>query len=434
MPTTLHMPALSPTMESGKLIRWLVEEGARVRSGDLLAEIETDKATMEFEAIDDGTVARLLVTAGSEDIKVNTPIAVLVAEDEEADATELADADPTPTPPEVPTVAGPPVGPEPASTSPEQVQAPVPDAPVGRRVLASPLARRLAHQRNLDLASLVGSGPHGRIVKADVLAAEHQGTPTTRQQGTIPATGGMTRAVIEKIYADRPHTLMSLDGMRRTVAQRLTESKQTVPHFYLRRTAVIDALLASRAAVNQRLEGTDTKLTINDFIVAAVAQALREVPAANAIWVEGAIMQFTACDVAVAVAVEGGLYTPVLRDAEQLSIRDISEAMTDLIARARSRELRPGEYVGGSCTISNLGMYGIDAFDAVINPPHSSILAVGAGRRQPVIDAAGSIGTATQMTLGLSVDHRVIDGAMAAHFLQSIANHIEAPILLTSGL
>jgi len=435
MPTTLHMPALSPTMESGKLGRWLVEEGVSVKSGDLLAEIETDKATMEFEAIDDGIIAKLLVAEGSEDIKVNTPIALLVEDGENYDPADLADpgpgaADPAPAPHDAPAAtAGMPTAPDPARPGP--VQSPDTDAPTGNRVLASPLARRLARQRNLDLASLQGTGPHGRIIKADVLAAVHRTAPTAGRPA--PDTGGMARSVIEKVYADRPNTLVELDGMRRTVAARLTESKQTVPHFYLRRTVAIDALLASRAAVNERLAAEGIKLSINDFIIGAVARALQEVPAANAIWVEGAIMRFSASDVAVAVAVEGGLYTPVLLDAECKSIRQISVEMKSLATRARNKALKPSEYVGGCCAISNLGMYGIEDFDAVINPPHSSILAVGAGTRQPVIDAAGSIGAATMMALGLSVDHRVIDGAVAAQFLQSIVSHIEAPILLAGG-
>ncbi|MCY4260472.1 MAG: pyruvate dehydrogenase complex dihydrolipoamide acetyltransferase [Rhodobacteraceae bacterium] len=440
MPNTLLMPALSPTMESGKLGRWLVPEGTRVQSGDLLAEIETDKATMEFEAIDDGILAKLLVADGAEDIKVNTPIAILVADGEEYDPAELTAADLVEANPPSPT----PVQHEPATDKasctedPPAIAASVPQDPAmktpssaaSRRIFASPLARRLAAQQHIDLASVQGSGPHGRIVKADILEAASRARTTESGPTGSPVSGGLSFSAIKAIYAKRSNTLLEIDGMRRTVAARLSESKQTVPHFYLRRTASLDALLASRTALNERLAADGIKVSINDFIIGAVAMALKEIPAANAIWAEGRIMQFTASDIAVAVAVEGGLYTPVLFDAETKSIREISVEMKDLATRARARSLKPDEYLGGCCAISNLGMYGIEDFDAVINPPHSSILAVGAGMRQPVIDASGSLGIATRAALNLSVDHRVIDGAAAAQFLNAIVSHIEAPILL----
>ena len=427
MPIILRMPALSPTMESGKLGRWLVEEGATVNAGDLLAEIETDKATMEFESADDGIVARLLVPDGTDDVKVNEPIAIIVDDGEELDpdTIDLSNSEDVQADDEKQDRND-----ESRSSSGQDENRVEPLQPTSR-LFASPLARRLAGQMGIDLATVRGSGPHGRIVKSDILKAEQKASRQDMATASRAMPDGMPIEMLEKIYQGRKASLVQLDGMRRTVAQRLTEAKQTVPHFYLRRSVHLDALLTSRSALNQRLADTGQKLSINDFIITAVARALQEVPAANCIWADGQVMQFEASDVAVAVAVKGGLYTPVILDAESKSVTRISAEMKDLATRARSGKLKPHEYVGGTCTISNLGMFGVEDFDAVINPPHSSILAVGAGLRQPVVDTGGSIAIATRMVMTLSVDHRVVDGAVGAEFLQSVVNHLEAPILLS---
>ena len=428
MPIIVRMPALSPTMESGTLGRWFVEEGATINAGDLLVEIETDKATMEFESIDDGIIARLLVPGGTDDVKVNEPIAIIVDDDEEfdPDTIDLSNSEDVSADDEK---QGRIDESRPSSGQDENRVEPLQPT---SRLFASPLARRLASQMGIDLATVRGSGPHARIVKSDILEAEQKASRQDMATTAKTMPGAMPIEMLEKIYHGRKVSLVQLDGMRRTVAQRLTESKQTVPHFYLRRSVHLDALLASRSALNQRLADTGQKLSINDFIITAVARALQEVPAANCIWADGQVMQFEASDVAVAVAVKGGLYTPVILDAESKSVTRISAEMKDLATRARSGKLKPNEYVGGTCTISNLGMFGVEDFDAVINPPHSSILAVGAGQRQPVVDTGGSIAIATRMAMTLSVDHRVVDGAVGAEFLQSVVNHLEAPILLSS--
>ncbi len=443
MPTEILMPALSPTMEEGTLARWLVKEGDTVAAGDLLAEIETDKATMEFEAVDEGTVGRILVAEGTEGVKVNTPIAVLLDEGESAD--DLPDSAPASggsAAPAEEAAPAPQAAPAPSSGGTDRLpDAPAPAAPAdaeGRRVFASPLARRIAAAKGLDLTRIEGSGPHGRIVRADVEAAEpsaatapeapREAAPKPAAAAAMP-TGPDAEQVL-KIYADRETEEIALDGMRRTVAQRLTEAKQTIPHFYLRREIRIDALLDLRKRLNADLEARGIKLSVNDFIIRASALALQEVPAANAVWAGDRILRLRPSDVAVAVAVEGGLFTPVIRDAETKSLSALSVEMKDLAARARDRKLAPQEYLGGSFAISNLGMYGIENFDAVINPPHGAILAVGAGIRKPVVDADGALATATVMSATLSVDHRVIDGALGAELLAAIVRHLESPLAM----
>jgi len=428
MPTEILMPALSPTMEEGTLAKWLVKEGDSVSSGDLIAEIETDKATMEFEASDDGTIGKLLVAEGTEGVKVNSPIATLLADGESADAAPAPTPAPaaTPTPPDAPVTAAP----TPA--------APPAKGPDGTRIFASPLARRIAADRGLDLAALKGSGPHGRIVKADVERAES--TPAAAPSAApAPATAapaaaamptGPSTDAIRKMYADRAHAEIPLDGMRKTIAARLTEAKQTIPHFYLRRDIRLDALMAFRADLNARLADRGVKLSVNDFIIKACALALQQVPAANAVWAGDRVLQLKPSDVAVAVAVEGGLFTPVLKDAETKALSALSAEMKDLAARARDRKLAPHEYVGGTFAISNLGMFGIDNFDAVINPPHGAILAVGAGVKKPVVGKDGELTTATVMSVTLSVDHRVIDGALGAQLLAAIVDNLENPIAM----
>ena len=429
MPTEILMPALSPTMEDGTLAKWLVKEGDTVSSGDIIAEIETDKATMEFEAVDEGVIGKILITEGSEGVKVNTPIAVLLEDGETADdmaksATAPTNAAAPETAPVVAPVAAAPAAPAPA--------APLQD---GARVFASPLARRIAADKGLDLTQINGSGPRGRIVKADVLSAT--ATTTTTPAASASASPAAASAItapsvsadaIAKLYADREYTEIPLDGMRKTIAARLTEAKQTIPHFYLRRDIRIDDLLSFRAQINKQLEPRGVKLSVNDFIIKACANALQAVPAANAVWAGDRVLQLTPSDVAVAVAIEGGLFTPVLKDADKKSLSALSSEMKDLAARARDKKLAPHEYQGGSFAISNLGMFGIDNFDAVINPPHGAILAVGAGVKKPVVSADGSLGVATVMSVTLSVDHRVIDGALGAQLLQSIVDGLENPM------
>ena len=427
MATEILMPALSPTMEEGTLAKWLVKEGDTVKSGQILAEIETDKATMEFEAVDEGMIGKLLVAEGTAGVKVNTPIAVM-AEDGQTAVTAPAPAKP---------VAAP------AAPVPAPVAAASPSAPVqtGARVFASPLARRIAAEKGLDLATVTGSGPHGRIVKADVegLAkpAPIAATPVAaaaavaQQASTAPAMAtGATAESIAKMFADRSYEVVQLDGMRKTIAARLTEAKQTIPHFYLRRSVQLDALLAFRETLNKQLGSRGIKLSVNDFLIKACAMALQQVPDANAVWAGDRIFRLKPSDVAVAVAIEGGLFTPVLRDAHQKSISTLSAEMKDLAARARTRKLAPHEYQGGSFAISNLGMFGIENFDAVINPPHGSILAVGAGLKTPVVGKDGAVTVATVMSMTLSVDHRVIDGALGADFLKAIIENLENPVAM----
>ncbi|MCP5036997.1 MAG: pyruvate dehydrogenase complex dihydrolipoamide acetyltransferase [Rhodobacteraceae bacterium] len=428
MPTEIHMPALSPTMEEGNLAKWLVNEGDSVAAGDLIAEIETDKAVMEFEAVDEGIIGKILVSDGSEGVKVGTVIAVLLEEGEEA-----GDIAPTsPAPVEVKskthTLDGPAVVDTPA------LAAPATSAKNGEaRVFASPLARRIAGEKGLDLGSITGSGPRGRIVKADLenAAAQPKPAPQTALTSTPAAAPTPVSAdAISRMYEGREYTEIPLNGMRKTIAARLTEAKQTIPHFYLRREIRLDALLKFRSQINAQLEKRGVKLSVNDFIIKASALALQQVPAANAVWAGDRLLQLTPSDVAVAVAIEGGLFTPVLQDADKKSLSQLSTEMKDLAGRAKERKLAPHEYQGGSFSISNLGMMGIDNFDAVINPPHGSILAVGAGAKKPVVDENGELAVATVMSVTLSCDHRVIDGALGAELLQAIKDNLENPIAM----
>ena len=426
MPTEILMPALSPTMEEGTLAKWLVKEGDTVSSGDLLAEIETDKATMEFEAVDEGTVGKLLIAEGTEGVKVNAPIAVLLEDGESADDIGTPSA-PAPAAPAAAAAEEAPVAAEKA--------APAPAAPVaasGDRVFASPLARRIAADKGLDLSAIKGSGPKGRIVKADVenaqpgAAASAPAAKADAPKTAAPAGPGAEQVMA--MFGDREYEEVSLDGMRKTIAARLGEAKQTIPHFYLRRDIELDALLKFRSTLNKQLEARGVKLSVNDFIIKACALALQAVPDANAVWAGDRILKLAPSDVAVAVAIEGGLFTPVLKDSHLKSLSALSAEMKDLATRARDRKLAPHEYQGGSFAISNLGMFGIDNFDAVINPPHGSILAVGAGVKKPVVKEDGELGVATVMSVTLSVDHRVIDGALGAEFLSAIKENLENPI------
>ncbi len=434
MPIEVLMPALSPTMEEGTLAKWLVKEGDTVSSGDLIAEIETDKATMEFEAVDEGVVGKIMVAEGTEGVKVNTLIAVLLDDGESADDIGTAAA-----PAPVADVAAE----EAPAAAPAAATVAAPAAPVsadGSRLFATPLARRIAADKGLDLSQIAGSGPHGRIIKADVEGATAQpaAAPVAEAAATASAPAPATTAlasgpstdVVLKTYADRPFEEVSLDGMRKTIAARLTEAKQSVPHFYLRRDIQLDELLKFRSQLNKQLEGRGVKLSVNDFIIKACALALQSCPDANAVWAGDRVLRFEKSDVAVAVAIEGGLFTPVLQDAESKSLSTLSAQMKDLATRARERKLAPHEYQGGSFAISNLGMFGIDNFDAIINPPHAAILAVGAGVKKPIVGKDGELAAGTVMSVTLSVDHRVIDGALGAELLQAIKDNIESPMLM----
>ena len=386
MPINILMPALSPTMTEGTLARWLIAEGQAVAAGDPIAEIETDKASMEVEAVDEGVLGRILVPEGTEGVAVNAVIGVLLSDGEE-------DADIA-----VSTEAAPP----PAS-------APVP-AGNDERVFASPLARRMAAQAGLDIAAINGSGPHGRVVKADIEAA----------LGGVATADA--RAPADGIVADET---VKLSAMRRVIAERMTESKSTVPHFYLSVDCEIDELLRVRAEINKRV--APTRITVNDIVIRACALALRAVPAANVSWAgDGSMVRHGAVDISVAVAIPGGLITPIVRDADRKGLVAIAEGMKGLAERARQGKLAPEEYQGGTFSISNLGMYGIRNFDAIINPPQAAILAVGAGEQRPVA-RDGQIVPATVMTCTLSVDHRVVDGATGAELLGAIRNNLEYP-------
>jgi pyruvate dehydrogenase E2 component (dihydrolipoamide acetyltransferase) len=415
MALEILMPALSPTMEEGTLAKWLVSEGDVVQSGDLLAEIETDKATMEFEAVDEGIIGKLLVAEGTANVKVNSAIAILLEEGDAADATVA---------PSAPAAVAADVMAAPA------VQAPAPAAPVaasGTRIFASPLARRIAADNGLDLTAITGSGPKGRIVKADLSTAVAPAAAAAPVSAvTMPTSANA--AAVEAIYQGRGFKTVPLDGMRKIIASRLTEAKQTIPHFYLRRDIGLDKLLRVRGEINKGLEARGVKTSMNDFIIKACALALQKVPTANAVWAGDRVLQMEASDISVAVAIEGGLFTPVLQDAEAKPLSQLAVEMKDLAARARNRKLAPHEYQGGSFSISNLGMMGIDNFDAVINPPQGAILAVGAGKKRPVVLDDGSLSVATVMSVTMSVDHRVIDGALGAELLNEIVNYLENPL------
>lgn len=432
MPIEILMPALSPTMEEGTLAKWLVKEGDTIQSGDLIAEIETDKATMEFEAVDEGVVGKILIAEGSEGVKVNTAIAVLLEDGESVDDIGASAA------PAAPAAAAAEVAPLAAETAaPAATPAPAsPAAADGSRIFASPLARRIAADKGLDLGGITGSGPRGRIVKADVESATAAPkaaaavAAASAPAAAAPAPAGPSSDQVARMYEGRAYEEVTLDGMRKTIAARLTEAKQTVPHFYLRRDIQLDALLKFRSQLNKQLEGRGVKLSVNDFIIKAVALALQAVPDANAVWAGDRVLKMKASDVAVAVAIEGGLFTPVLQDSELKSLSALSGEMKDLASRARDRKLAPHEYQGGSFAISNLGMFGIDNFDAIVNPPHAGILAVGAGAKKPVVGADGELKVATVMSVTMSVDHRVIDGALGAQLLQAIVENLENPMVM----
>jgi pyruvate dehydrogenase E2 component (dihydrolipoamide acetyltransferase) len=418
MPIQILMPALSPTMTEGTLAKWLKKEGDAVDSGDIIAEIETDKATMELEVIDEGVLGRILVAEGTTGVQVNQTIALLLEEGEDASALDAAVV--APPPQQTPA----PAAPRPAPSAPPGTPAPQ-AAAQGRRVFASPLARRLAGEAGLDLAAVPGTGPHGRIVKGDIEAAVAGGVAAPAAAPVRPV------AAAPAVTAEQTTTAIPNTTMRKVIAARLSQSKRDIPHFYLTIDCEMDALLGVRRELNANApEGEGSyKLSLNDFIIRATALALRQVPAANATWTDDAILRYDRVDVSVAVATPGGLITPVIRDADNKGLLVLSREMNDLAARAREGKLLPEEYQGGGFTISNLGMYGIKEFAAIINPPQSCILAVGAGEERPVVKD-GTLAVATVMSCTLAVDHRSVDGAVGAEFLAAFKRLIEAPLTM----
>lgn len=440
MPTNILMPALSPTMEKGNLAKWLKKEGDVIKSGDIIAEIETDKATMEVEAVDEGILAKILVPDGTADVAVNEIIGVIAAEGEDVKAAAApakaeapkADAPKAEAPKAAPAAA--------ASTAPPAASAPA--ASSGERPFASPLARRLAREAGLDLSKVQGSGPHGRIVEKDIATAKAGGgakaapasaaAPAPKPAAAPPAAG-MSDETIKKLFAPGSYEEVPHDGMRKTIARRLLESKQTIPHFYLTIDCELDALLKLRAELNAAAPEKDGKpaykLSVNDMVIKAIALSLRAVPDANVSWTENTMLRHKHADVGVAVSIPGGLITPVIRDACHKSLSQISNEMKDLAARAKARKLKPEEYQGGTTAVSNLGMFGVKNFAAIVNPPHATILAVGAGEQRAVVKN-GALAVATVMSVTLSTDHRAVDGALGAELMAAFRGYIEKPMAM----
>lgn len=426
MAINIQMPALSPTMEEGTLSKWLVKEGDTVRSGDVMAEIETDKATMEFEAVDEGIIGKILVPEGADGVKVGTVIAVLVEEGEEVPANAGAPAAKAAAP--APTASSAPQPAQPAA-APATASAP---AATGERVKASPLARRIAAQNHVDLARLTGTGPNGRIVKADVESAKGgvAAAPQPAAAPAAPATAAAPAPVAAQDFGI-PHEVEKLSNMRKTIARRLTESKQQVPHIYLTVDVRLDALLKLRGELNAALAPSGVKISVNDMLIKALARALLAVPACNVQFAGDQLLKFSRADISVAVSIPGGLITPIITDAGGKAISAISTEMKDLAARAKDGKLAPHEYQGGTASISNMGMMGIKEFAAVINPPQAMILAIGAGEKRPyVIDDA--LGVATVMSATGSFDHRAIDGADGAQLMKVFKELVEAPLGLVA--
>jgi pyruvate dehydrogenase E2 component (dihydrolipoamide acetyltransferase) len=432
MPIEIKMPALSPTMEQGTLTKWLVKEGDEVRSGDILAEIETDKATMEFEAVDEGTITAISVPAGTEGVKVGTVIATIAGEDEDA----AVPAPKTEAPPPPQKKAQP--APEPKS-EPKAAPAPMPVQQEGDRVIASPLAKRLAAEKGVDLAALAGSGPHGRIVKADVEGAKggtaKPAAPANDTAAPAPAPAAAPAAKVEMadetraLLDDRvPHTVEKLSGMRKTIARRLAQSMQQAPHIYLTVDIRLDKLLALRGELNEVLAKDGVKLSVNDLLVKALGKALIDVPECNVVFAGNELIRYSRADVSVAVSIPGGLITPIVQDASGRNLSSIAQATADLAKRAKEGKLQPQEYQGGTASISNMGMMGIKQFTAVINPPQSTILAIGAGEKRPWIMEDGTLGVATIMTATGSFDHRAVDGADGARLMTAFKGYVEKPL------
>ena len=433
MAVEILMPALSPTMEKGNLAKWLKKEGDRIKSGDILAEIETDKATMEVEAVDEGILAKIVVPGGTQDVAVNQVIALIASDGEDVSKVALGSASP-PSPPKASIAIPPSVSVAPAP----MVSAAAAPVSSGAKLFASPLAKRMAKEAGLDLSSIVGSGPHGRIVERDVKAALTGGTakraaPAAPSVSATPSmASGMSDETVKKLFEPGSFEELPHDSMRKTIARRLLEAKQTIPHFYVSADCELDALMAAREAINASApKGADGKplykLSVNDFVIKALAVALMRVPDANVTWTEGAMLKHKHADVGVAVSIPGGLITPIVRKAELKSLSAISNEMKDLASRARNRKLKPEEYQGGSTAVSNLGMFGVKNFQAIVNPPHATILAVGAGEQRPVVKN-GSLSVATVMTVTFSTDHRAVDGALGAELIQVFKTLIENPV------
>jgi pyruvate dehydrogenase E2 component (dihydrolipoamide acetyltransferase) len=448
MPINILMPALSPTMEKGNLAKWLKKEGDKVKSGDVIAEIETDKATMEVEAVDEGTIAKILVPEGTQDVAVNDVIAVLAGDGEDVKAAgagaasvpakPTASAEPPaaakPAPASAPAPAK---APAPAAAAPApQVSAPAPQTNGHGRIFSSPLARRLAREAGIELARIAGSGPHGRVVARDVEQAKSgKGLKAPAAAPSAPSIApSMSDQQIRALYEDGSYEVIPHDGMRRTIAQRLTASTQTIPQFYLTMDCDIGLLVEAREQINAAApkdkDGKPAyKLSVNDFVIKALALALQRIPNANVSWTEGGMLKHRHSDVGVAVAMPGGLITPIIRKAETKPVSVISAEMKDFAARARARKLKPEEYLGGTTAVSNLGMYGIKDFTAVINPPHATILAVGAGEQRPVVKN-GKIEIAEIMSVTMTCDHRAVDGALGAELIGAFKRLIENPVLM----
>ena len=441
MPINITMPALSPTMEEGNLAKWHVKEGDSVSAGDIIAEIETDKATMEVEAVDEGTIAKILVSEGSEGVKVNAVIAVLAEEGEDASVVSAAPApDEAPSAPQVtdePQEAIRPV----ATPQPVTTDISAPSQSDETRIFASPLARRIAADKGIDLASIKGSGPRGRIIKADVENFSATDMPAIADQ---PESAGAASGVITAqdmpdeqvlaLYEEDKYEILPHDNMRKVIASRLTQSTQTIPSYFLSMDCQLDALLALRKEINASApKGEDDKpayrISVNDFIIKAMALALRDVPMANASWTSSARVIHKTCDVGVAVAIPDGLITPIVREAERKSLSVISIEMKDMAGRARNRKLTPEEYLGGSTAVSNLGMFGVSNFTSIINPPHASIVSIGAGEQQAVVKD-GALASATVMTATFAFDHRVIDGALGAELAVAFKRYMETPMAM----
>ena len=436
MATNILMPALSPTMTEGTLAKWLKSEGDTVKAGDVIAEIETDKATMEVEAVDEGVLGKILVAAGSEGVKVNAVIAVLV---EPGEAVGAAPAPVKPAAPALAPAAAPAPAPSPSPSPAPAAAAPRPAAPMpaavtsGERAIASPLAKRMATQAGLDLGAMKGSGPQGRIVKADVEAALNRPAPAVAAPlAAAPVVAPTPRPSAPSVTVIGATTAMPNSSIRKVIARRLSESKATIPHFYVAMDIELDALMKLRAELNAQSpkDGPGSfRLSVNDLVIKACGVALRRHPGVNASWTEEAILHFNAVDISVAVAIPDGLITPIVKGADQKGLATISQEMKDLAARAKAGKLKPEEFQGGGFSISNMGMFGVSHFAAIINPPQAGILAVGAGTQRAVVKN-GALAIATVMTCNLSVDHRVIDGSLAAEFMATLKGLIENPLSL----
>ena len=437
MPTELKMPALSPTMEEGTLAKWLVKEGDDVKSGDILAEIETDKATMEFEAVDEGKIAKILVPEGTDGVKVGAPIAILAGEGEDVSAAPKADTKPVEAPKAAVAApkadATPKAAPAqaPVETPPAPAQAAAPPRPEGDRVKASPLARRLAQAQGIDLNALKGSGPNGRVVRADVDAAVGKApaaAPAQAPAATAVAPVASGHAVLPgPIEKSIPHEAIKLSNMRKTIARRLTESKQQVPHIYLTVDIQLDELLKLRSELNAGLQSRGVKLSVNDLLIKALAQALIEVPECNVSFAGDQLFKYQRADISVAVSIPAGLITPIIVGADTKSVSAISTEMKDLASRAKEGKLQPQEYQGGTASLSNMGMFGIKQFEAVINPPQGMIMAIGAGEKRPYV-VNDTLRVATVMSATGSFDHRAIDGADGARLMQAFKRLVENPL------